>query len=133
MGGAVVPAESWEQALAWRMQHHLVDRAEPAELDRIVSDICGLQAQVMSSAELSVWARSCGHDQRASAGAPSRNPFDGAGIWSSSGVLAAPCTCSRQQKWASGCQPSAPCRSLGTPESPTARRGPPVERSTGEP
>jgi hypothetical protein len=42
------------------MQHHLVERAEPAELVRIVSDIAGLQAQVMSSAELSVWARSEG-------------------------------------------------------------------------
>jgi hypothetical protein len=42
------------------MQHHLVERAEPAELVRIVRYIRGLHAQVMSSAELSVWARSEG-------------------------------------------------------------------------
>jgi hypothetical protein len=79
MGGAVVTAVSWKHALAWRMQHHLVERAEPAELVRIVSDICGLHAQVMSSAKHSVWARSSGHDQRAPAGAPSRNPLAAAG------------------------------------------------------
>jgi hypothetical protein len=57
----VVPTVSWGQALAWRMQqHHLVERAEPGELVRVVSDICGLHAQVMSSAELSGWARTEG-------------------------------------------------------------------------
>lgn len=66
MVGAVAPAVSWEHALAWRMQqHHLVERAEPAELVRIVSDVCGLHAQVMSSAELSVWARTEGLDRGA--------------------------------------------------------------------
>ncbi len=49
---------SWEQALAWRMaRHHLVERAEPSELVGVVADICGLHAQLMSSAELSLWAR----------------------------------------------------------------------------
>jgi Winged helix DNA-binding domain len=49
---------SWEQALAWRMRrHHLVERAQPRTLLRVVSDICGLHAQVASSAELSLWAR----------------------------------------------------------------------------
>jgi hypothetical protein len=49
---------SWKQALAWRMRrHHLVRRAKPSDLLRVVSDICGLHAQLMSSAELSLWAR----------------------------------------------------------------------------
>ena len=49
---------SWEQALAWRMERHsLVGRAGPADLVRVVGRICGLHAQLQSSAELSLWAR----------------------------------------------------------------------------
>jgi winged helix DNA-binding protein len=49
---------SWEQALAWRLERHrLVERAAPSELVRVVGEICGLHAQLMSSAELSLWAR----------------------------------------------------------------------------
>jgi uncharacterized protein YcaQ len=49
---------SWEQALAWRMErHHLTERARRPDLVRVVSDICGLHAQLMSSAELTLWAR----------------------------------------------------------------------------
>jgi Winged helix DNA-binding domain len=49
---------TWAQALAWRLtRHHLVERAAPADLLRVVGDLCGLHAQVMSSAELTVWAR----------------------------------------------------------------------------
>jgi hypothetical protein len=49
---------SWEQALAWRMErHHLVERAAPSALVRVAGEICGLHAQLMSSAELSLWAR----------------------------------------------------------------------------
>ena len=49
---------SWEQALAWRMErHHLVRRAASADLVRVASDLGGLHAQLMSSAELSLWAR----------------------------------------------------------------------------
>jgi hypothetical protein len=49
---------SWEQALAWRMERHrLVDRATPGELVQVVGEICGLHAQLMSSAELILWAR----------------------------------------------------------------------------
>jgi hypothetical protein len=48
----------WERALAWRMKrHHLVERAAPSDLVRVVGEICGLHAQLMSSAELSLWAR----------------------------------------------------------------------------
>jgi uncharacterized protein YcaQ len=53
-----VESISWGQALAWRLgRHHLVRRARPSRLLDVVSDICGLHAQVMSSAELSLWAR----------------------------------------------------------------------------
>ncbi|WP_173139602.1 winged helix DNA-binding domain-containing protein [Kibdelosporangium persicum] len=47
---------SWRQALAWRMRrHHLVEPARDAVT--VASTLCGLHAQVMSSAELSLWAR----------------------------------------------------------------------------
>jgi hypothetical protein len=49
---------AWEQALAWRMRRqHLVERAGRRQLLRVVGDIGGLHAQVLSSAELSLWAR----------------------------------------------------------------------------
>jgi hypothetical protein len=49
---------TWRQVLAWRMErHHLVTLAPTASWLQAVSRICGLQAQVLSSAELSVWAR----------------------------------------------------------------------------
>ncbi|GAA1510177.1 winged helix DNA-binding domain-containing protein [Sphaerisporangium rubeum] len=49
---------SWTQALAWRMaRHHLLERAATQDIAGVAGDICGLHAQVMSSAELSLWAR----------------------------------------------------------------------------
>ena len=49
---------TWEQVLAWRMgRHHLVERAPRRSLVGVVERICGLHAQVMSSAELTAWAR----------------------------------------------------------------------------
>ena len=54
----MTPELSWEDALAWRMRrHHLVERANARQELRVVSRICGLHAQVLSSAELSLWAR----------------------------------------------------------------------------
>ena len=51
-------ALTWAQLGAWRMtRHHLADRAPRAALLDVVSDICGLHAQLMSSAELTAWAR----------------------------------------------------------------------------
>ncbi len=46
----------WESVLAWRVERqHLAQRAtDPLA---VVSDICGLHAQVMSSAQLTLWAR----------------------------------------------------------------------------
>jgi hypothetical protein len=47
---------NWESVLAWRVQRqHLARRATDALA--ITSDLCGLHAQVMSSAQLTLWAR----------------------------------------------------------------------------
>src|SRR5215467_4748484 len=46
-----------EQIHAFRLRrHHLADPA-PADLVTICGDICGVQAQVMSAAQLQFWAR----------------------------------------------------------------------------
>jgi hypothetical protein len=58
MASDVAHRLSCEQALAWRMERHrLVERAAPSDLRRVVGGICGWHAQLMSSAELSLWAR----------------------------------------------------------------------------
>jgi uncharacterized protein YcaQ len=49
---------TWQQALAWRMRrHHLVERAPREAMLDVVGRVGGLHAQVMSSAELTLWAR----------------------------------------------------------------------------
>jgi len=49
---------SWAAAAAWRANRHRLDvRAPRAAALEVISTICGLHAQVMSSAELSLWAR----------------------------------------------------------------------------
>ena len=49
---------TWKQALAWRIsRHRLVERTGPDELVAVAARTCGLHAQVMSSAELTLWAR----------------------------------------------------------------------------
>ena len=49
---------SWETVLAWRVDRQgLARRAPAAEWPAVVSRICGLHAQVQSSAELTLWAR----------------------------------------------------------------------------
>ncbi|HEY0607753.1 MAG TPA: winged helix DNA-binding domain-containing protein [Herpetosiphonaceae bacterium] len=49
---------TWQQVMAWRLQRHRLDkRASQQELIKVVSGICGLHAQLMSSAELALWAR----------------------------------------------------------------------------
>jgi len=56
--GDVAARITWGQALAWRMRRqHLTRRAGPTQLLPVATRICGLHAQIMSSAELSVWAR----------------------------------------------------------------------------
>jgi DNA glycosylase AlkZ-like len=54
---------SWEQVAAWRMQAQgLVDRADASSWLSVVERVCGLHAQVMSSAELTLHARVEGLD-----------------------------------------------------------------------
>ena len=57
---------TWGQAAAWRIhRHHLVERAPAGSMLAVASHLCGLHAQLMSSAELSVWARVEDLDRRA--------------------------------------------------------------------
>src|SRR6266540_4926113 len=49
---------SQSQVNSWRLsKNHLDKRAPKAEMARVVSDLCGVQAQVLSGAALSIWAR----------------------------------------------------------------------------
>src|ERR671916_651525 len=49
---------TWPRVLAWRLRHQYLDhRATQGEALSMVRQICGLHAQVMSSAELTLWAR----------------------------------------------------------------------------
>lgn len=49
---------SWPNVLSWRLGRQRLDRRAPrGELLGVVSGICGAHAQVMSSAELTLWAR----------------------------------------------------------------------------
>jgi uncharacterized protein YcaQ len=57
---------TWPQALAWRMgRHHLVERAPRDRMVDVAARIGGLHAQVMSSAELTLWARVEGLEREA--------------------------------------------------------------------
>jgi hypothetical protein len=46
-----------QQALAWRLRRHLLDPVGAPSVPRVVSRLCGVQAQVASSAELAVRVR----------------------------------------------------------------------------
>jgi hypothetical protein len=49
---------SWSQVHAFRLaRHHLAKRAPKKELTQVVGDICGVQAQLMSAAEMQVGVR----------------------------------------------------------------------------
>lgn len=49
---------TWTGVLAWRLKRQCLDRRAPrGEALGVVREICGLHAQVMSSAELTLWAR----------------------------------------------------------------------------
>jgi hypothetical protein len=57
---------TWPRAAAWRIRRHHLDRRAPAgSMLAVASRLCGLHAQVMSSAELTVWARVEDLDRRA--------------------------------------------------------------------
>src|SRR6266581_4520912 len=46
------------QVNSWRLsRHHLGRRARKGDIEKVVSDLCGVQAQVLSYAALAVWAR----------------------------------------------------------------------------
>lgn len=49
---------TWSQAAAWRLQRQYLDQRAPAgSLLAVASRLCGLHAQLLSSAELTAWAR----------------------------------------------------------------------------
>ena len=49
---------SAEQVTSWRLsKHHLAERAEKSQLTKVVEDVCGIQAQVLSGASIAIWAR----------------------------------------------------------------------------
>jgi hypothetical protein len=50
-------AISWQQALAWRMQRHLLDPVGRLPVADVVARLCGVQTQVASSAELAIRVR----------------------------------------------------------------------------
>jgi len=46
------------QVNSWRLsRHHLDQRTRKGQLERVVSELCGVQAQVLSYAALALWAR----------------------------------------------------------------------------
>jgi len=50
-------AISWQQALAWRMQRHLLDPIGRLPVADVVGRLCGVQTQVASFAELAIRVR----------------------------------------------------------------------------
>ena len=48
---------TWPHVLAWRMRRHFLDRIEKRSVPEVVRRLCGVQAQVASSAELAVRVR----------------------------------------------------------------------------
>ena len=49
---------SWDDVAAWRARRHgLHERAPASAMLDVAGDLCGVHAQVMSSAELTLWAR----------------------------------------------------------------------------
>jgi Winged helix DNA-binding domain len=53
----VVARVSWDQALAWRMGRQLLDPVGELPVEDVVRRLCGVQAQVASSAELAIRVR----------------------------------------------------------------------------
>jgi len=60
-----MPELNWAQVRAWRLrQHHLDRRAGATSLVKVVKDLGGVQAQVLSAAELALWNRVAGVRRR---------------------------------------------------------------------
>jgi len=53
----MAPRITWPQALTWRMRRHLLDPVGELSVTDVVSRLCGVQAQVASSAELAIRTR----------------------------------------------------------------------------
>ena len=54
----MTPGLTWARVRGWRVaRHHLEERVPKRRLLEVVRDVCGLHAQVQSSAELQAWAR----------------------------------------------------------------------------
>jgi hypothetical protein len=53
-----MPKTTWARAAAWRADRHFLDeRAREGSALAVANRLCGLHAQVLSTAELSLWAR----------------------------------------------------------------------------
>jgi hypothetical protein len=51
----------WSQVNAWRLSRHFLSpRLERSRFIEAASAVCGIQAQVMSAAEMALWARTDG-------------------------------------------------------------------------
>src|SRR5688572_11847635 len=60
---SLLTALTWKQALAWRMRRHgLVDRPFASAVEA-ASALCGLHAQVLSSADLTAFVRGASVDR----------------------------------------------------------------------
>lgn len=53
----MIPRVTWKQALAWRMERQLLDPVGTLAVPAVVRRLCGVQAQVASSAELAIRVR----------------------------------------------------------------------------
>jgi len=51
------PRVTWQQALTWRMERHFLGATRAADASTVVRRLCGVQAQILSSAELAVRVR----------------------------------------------------------------------------
>src|SRR5256712_2573910 len=57
LSDSMVVKLSRAQVNSWRLsRHHLATRARKEQVEKVVSDLCGVQAQVLSYAALSIWA-----------------------------------------------------------------------------
>lgn len=49
---------TWEQVVAFRLsRHHLLERAPTTSLTSVAGDIAGVQAQLLSAAQIALWSR----------------------------------------------------------------------------
>src|ERR1700730_18267976 len=80
---------TWSQVAAWRVRRHHLDQRTPAgSMLTVASRLCGLHAQVLSSALLSLWARVEDLER-----GPFSMRFGKIARWSKLGRCGAHCTC----------------------------------------